>query len=283
MGQMMARLGVKVVLLQRSTRLVPEHEPEIGRAIQEILEEEGIGVVTGVQIERLGRENGDRFVQARVMGRERRFLGKQILMALGREANTQGMGLEHVQVRLGANGHIEVDEYMQSSNPTIYATGDVTNHPEYVYLAAAGGTLAAQNVFSDTRKPLDLSSVPGVIFTEPQIATVGLTEARAKQQGREVITSTLPMKHVARALANHDTRGLIKLVADKNSQEVLGAHILAEEAGEAIQTATLAVKFHLTIEQLTDTLFPYLTQVEGLKLAAQAFEKDLSKLSCCAG
>lgn len=282
LGQTMSRLGVDVLILQRSSRLVPDHEPEIGRGIKDYLEQEGIGIITGVEVERLSRDGGTRIVHARVMGKKQEFKADQILMALGRAANTKGIGLENVDVELEQNGAIVVDKYMQSSNPAIYATGDVTNNPEFVYVAAAGGSAAAQNALTDTKKPLDLSTVPGVIFTNPQIATVGLTEAQAKNEGYKVKTSTVSLEHVARAQAARDTRGFIKLVADETTNRLLGAHILAAEAGEVIQSATLAIKFGLKVDDLTDTLFPYLTQVEGLKLAAIGFEKDVAMLSCCA-
>jgi mercuric reductase len=282
LGQTMARLGVRVLILQRSTRLVPDHEPEIGRAIKDYLEQEGIGIITGVQVESLSRDGDSRTVHARVMGQEMEFKAERVFMALGRRANTDGMGLEHVNVGLDTNGAIVVDEFQQSSNSAIYASGDVTNNPEYVYVAASGGSIAAQNALTDTQKAFDLSTVPGVIFTDLQIATVGLTEAQARQEGYEVKTSTLHLEHVARAQAARDTRGFIKLVADEGTDRLLGAHIIAAEAGEVIQTATLAIKFGLKVSDLTDTLFPYLTQVEGLKLAALAFEKDVALLSCCA-
>lgn len=283
LGQTMARLGVRVLVLQRSTRLVPDHESEIGRAIKDYLEQEGIGVITGVEVDRLSREGETRIVNARVMGQEKEFKADQILMALGRRANTNGMGLENINVELDTKGAIVVDQYQQTSNPAIYATGDVTNNPKYVYVAASGGSVVAQNALTGNQKALDLSTVPGVIFTDPQIATVGLTEAQARKDGYEVKTSTVKLEHVARAQAARDTRGFIKLVADEGTNRMLGAHIIGAEAGEVIQTATVAIKFRLKVNDLTDTLFPYLTQVEGLKLTALAFEKDISLLSCCAG
>jgi mercuric reductase len=125
--------------------------------------------------------------------------------------------------------------------------------------------------------------MPAVVFTDPQVASVGLTEAQARAQGLKIKTSVLPLEHVPRALAARDTRGLIKLIADANDGRLLGAHILAPEGADTIQTAVLAIKHRLTVMDLADTLFPYLTTVEGLRLAAQAFDKDVSKLSCCAG
>jgi mercuric reductase len=283
LGQMMARFGVEVTILQRSSRLVPEHEPEIGQAIQDYLQDEGIQIVTNVQVERLGRDGETRIVQARVRGQFQEYRAEQILMALGRQPNTDGLGLDNVGVELTADGAIFVNEFLQTTNPRIYAVGDVTLHPEYVYVAAAGGTLAAKNAVNSAQKSFDLSVVPGVIFTDPQIATVGLTEAQAQQAGYDVMTGTASLDFVAHAQVGYDTRGFIKLVADRATNRLLGAHVLAAKGGEVIQSAVLAVKFGLTFEDLQGTLFPYLTQVEGLKLAALAFTKDLAKLSCCAG
>ncbi len=282
LGQMMARFGVEAIILQRSTRLIPDHEPELGHAVQDYFEQDGIGVITGVQVERLSRERETRVVHARVMGQQREYRADQILMVVGRQPNTADLGLEHLGVKLDDDGAIMVNEFQQTNNPNIYATGDVSTNPEFVYVAAAGGALAARNALTDARQPLDLSSMPAVIFTDPQVATVGLTEAAARTQGYEVKANTLNLEYVPRAQAARNTRGLIKLVADTATGRVLSVHILAAEGGEVIQTATLAVKFGLTLDDLTTTLFPYLTQVEGLKLAALSFTKDVAKLSCCA-
>jgi len=282
LGQTMARLGVEVLILQRSNSLVPDHEPEIGRAVQEYLEQESLVILTGVQIEQVKREGEFVTVSARVRGQKREYRAEHILAALGRQPNTVGMGLENVGVDMNEVGAIIVNEYQQTTNPAIYATGDVTTNPEYVYVAAAGGAIAARNVIGGNQKPLDLSALPGVIFTNPQIATVGLTETEARRQGYPVAARTLPLEYVPRAQAARDTRGLIKMVIDDATGRILGVHILAAEAGEVIQTAILAIKFGLKVNDLTDTLFPYLTQVEGLKLAALSFVKDVSKLSCCA-
>jgi len=197
------------------------------------------------------------------------------------------MGLEEVGVELDAGGFIKVDEFMQTSHPRIYAAGDVTNRPKLVYVAAAAGGIAAENALDGNSKRLDLTVLPDVIFTDPQVATVGLTEAQARARDYDVKVTTLPLAYVPRALAARDTRGLIKLVADRSSDRLLGAHILAAEGGEVIQTAALAVRYGLqygfTVANLREMLFPYLVQVEGLKLATQSFEKDVAQLSCCAG
>jgi mercuric reductase len=130
---------------------------------------------------------------------------------------------------------------------------------------------------------LDLSTMPAVIFTDPQVATVGLTEAQANAQGISTISRHLDLENVPRALANFDTQGFVKLVVNSDNQQLIGAQILAPEGGEMIQTAVLAIHNKMTIDELAGQLFPYLTMVEGLKLCAQTFAKDVSQLSCCAG
>jgi len=283
LGQTFARFGAQVTILQRSPRIIPEHEPEIAEALADYLRQEGLTIHTGVRLLAIHQNESEKVVACEVNKQRREFRAEQVLMAVGRTPNTQNMNLKNAGVALDAGGFIQVDEFMQTSHPRIYAAGDVTNRPKLVYVAAAAGSIAAENALNGNSKRLDLTVLPDVLFTDPQVATVGLTEAQAKSQGYKVQTSELPLVYVPRAIAARDTRGLIKLVADSNTGRLLGAHILAAEGGEVVQVATLAVKFALTLDDLTGTLFPYLTQVEGLKLAVQTFNKDVAKLSCCAG
>jgi mercuric reductase len=285
LGQTFARFGTQVTILQRSGRLIPEHEPEIAEALADALREEGVTIHTGATPLAIREENGQKVIMAMVNGEECEFRAEQVLMAAGRTPNTQNIGLEEVGVELDERGFIKVNDRMETTNPNIYAVGDVTNRPKFVYVAAAAGGIAAANALTGEGKSLNLQTLPDIIFTDPQVARVGLTEAEAN--GYDVKVSILPLEYVPRALAARDRRGLIKLVADRNSDRLLGAHVLAAEGGEIIQTATLAVKFGLeyglSVTNLRDMLFPYLVQVEGLKLAAQTFEKDVAQLSCCAG
>ncbi len=283
LGQTFARFGTAVTILQRSPRIIPQREPEIGDALRGYLEDEGITVVTGVKLLELRTEGDEKIVVAEVEGERREFRAQQVLAALGHIPNTGGLGLEDAGVALGPQGHVQVSPTLQTTNPDVYAAGDVTGLADYVYVAAAGGVIAAENALTGSERRLDLSALPEVMFTDPQVATVGLTEGQAREAGYDVKTSLLPLEHVPRALAARDTRGLIKLVADQATDRLLGAHVLAAEAGEVIQVAVLALKAGYTTRELATTIFPYLTMVEGLKLAAQTFEKDVAKLSCCAG
>lgn len=286
-AQLFARFGTQVTILQRSERLIPAHEPEIAEAIAEYLREEGIVIHTAAKPLAIREEGGEKVVTADMNGEQREFRTEQVLMAVGRQGNTETLNLEAVGVELNERGAVVVDEYMQTSHPNIYAAGDVTDRPQLVYVAAAAGGIATVNALNGNTKRLDLTVLPEVIFTDPQIATVGFTEAQAKKQGYDVKTTQIPLEYVPRALAARNTRGLIKLVADRSTDRLLGAHILAAEAGEVIQTAAMTIhagkKYGFTVQDMREMLFPYLVQVEGLKLAALTFEKDVKQLSCCAG
>lgn len=281
--QTFARAGTHVTLLELFPRIAPFEDEEIGEALQGYLEEEGLEILTGFQTSQVEEREGRYILTGTQDGQDMTFDTEQLLVATGRRPNTQGMGLEEAGVKLGQRGEILVDERLQTNNPNVYAAGDVTGQDMFVYVAAYGGGLAAENALTGAGRVYDASYIPRITFTDPQIASAGLTEEQARQQGYDVRVSSLPMTYVPRALAARDTRGLIKLVADGATDRLLGAHILAPEAGEMIQTAVLAIRFGITLTQLRQTMFPYLTNVEGIKLAALAFEKDVAMLSCCAG
>ncbi len=282
LGQLFAHLGSKVTLMQRSPKLLKTFDPEISEAVSGVLADEGIEQLTEVQYLRVEGGPQGRRIHLTVAGRERVVEASAILVATGRQPNTEALHLEAAGVRADPRRAVLVDAELRTNVPHILGAGDVTLGPQFVYVAAYEGAIAADNALG-AHRPVDLGVVPSVTFTSPAIATVGLTEAQAKQAGYDVKTSVLPMSAVPRALVNHDTRGVFKLVADAASNVVLGAHIVADNAGDAIYAATLAVKFHLTVTDLTETMAPYLTMAEGLKLTAQTFGRDVNKLSCCAG
>jgi len=283
MAQIFARFGTRVTVLQRSNRVLPDHEPQITEVLTDNLRDEEIEIHTGVRVLKLRQDGQEKVVEAQVDGVASVFRAAQVLAATGRRPNTEDLGLEAAGVEMSERGEVRVDAGMQTTNPRVYAAGDLTGPPMLVYVAAAEGKRAAESALGGRTEPLDRGAIPAVIFTDPQVATVGLTEAQARTEGLEVRTVTLPLSYVPRALAARDTRGLIKLVVDAESARLLGAHILAAEAGEVVQTATVALRAGMTVQSLTDILFPYLTQVEGLKLAALAFDRDVGQLSCCAG
>ncbi|RMD63746.1 MAG: mercury(II) reductase [Alphaproteobacteria bacterium] len=281
-AQMFARAGVRVTLVTRR-RLLPAAEPEISAALTGYLCEEGLNVRCGLSYRTIRPTEGGVALTIEVGGQEETITAEKVLLATGRRPNTQGLGLEEAGVALRPDGGIRVDARMRTSRPGIYAAGDVTGRDMFVYMAAYGARIAVENALNGDGRRYDARAMPAVVFTDPQVASVGLSEAAARDQGHTVRTSVLPLEAVPRALAARDTRGLIKLVADAATDRLLGAHILAPEGADSIQTAALAIRQGLRVQELGDMIFPYLTTVEGLKLAAQAFDKDVAKLSCCAG
>jgi mercuric reductase len=277
LAQAFARLGSKVTILARHTLFYRE-DPAIGEAMTSAFRAEGIEVLEHTQASQVRYVN-DEFVLTSSTGE---WCADKLLVATGRAHNTAGLNLPAAGLSANVQGAIQIDETMRTSVPHIFAAGDCTDQPQFVYVAAAAGTRAAANMTGGEAR-LNLTTMPAVVFTEPQVATVGLDEAQAQDAGLHVESRTLSLDNVPRALVNFETMGFLKLVAEVGTGRLLGAQAVAPEAGEIIQTAALAIRARMTVQDLADQLFPYLTMVEGLKLCAQTFFKDVKQLSCCAG
>jgi len=277
LAQAFRHIGAKVTVIARST-LLSKEDPAISEALTKVFVDEGINILLSTSAVSVIHDSNQFTLQTN----NGEVSGDKLLVATGRSPNTTRLELDKVGVNTNNLGGIIVDDHMRTNIENIYAAGDCTNQPQFVYVAAAAGTRAARNMTGDN-VAIDLSIMPAVVFTSPQVATVGLTEQQAKDKGLDVSSRTLELENVPRALANFDTRGLIKLVAVKGTEQIIGCQVVAQEGGEIIQTAALAIKNKMTIQGLADQLFPYLTMVEGLKLCAQTFNKDVKELSCCAG
>jgi mercuric reductase len=276
LAQAYSRLGSQVTVIARSNLFFRE-DPAIGEALGQVFADEGIHVLRQTQVQFVAHVDGE-FVLESSAGTLR---SDALLIATGRAPNVEALNLEGIGVVTRTGGVIAVNEHLQTSVPHIYAAGDCTDQPQFVYVAAAAGSRAAQNV-TGNEATLDLRSMPTVVFTDPQIATVGLSEAEAHLKGIETDSRLLTLGNVPRALVNFDTRGFIKMVVEAGTGRLLGVQAVAAESGELIQAAALAIHHHMTVADLASQLFPYLTMVEGLKLCAQAFTRDVKQLSCCA-
>ncbi len=277
LAQAFLHLGSRVTLISRST-LLSKTDPHVGEVLRDILTAEGMDVHLHASPESVRHADG-RFTVT--VGGEN-ITGDRLLLATGRTPNTDRLQLDKAGIETDRRGAIVVDDHLRTSVANVYAVGDCTSLPQFVYVAAAAGTRAAINM-TGGEASLDLSVLPAVVFTDPQVATVGLTEAEAQARGIETDSRTLDLENVPRALANLDTRGFIKLVAEKTSGRLLGCQVVAAEGGEIIQSAAMAIRQRMTIAEMADMLYPYLTMVEGLKICAQTFSKDVKQLSCCAG
>jgi mercuric reductase len=281
-AQMLARLGAEVTLLQRSDQLLPEEDSDVAEMLAGYLRDESIAIETSVRVKYVTRRKGHVEVHALVGGEERFFVAEHILCATGRRPMTDGLGMEEVGVRLDNSGRIVVDDYLQTSVAGIFAAGDVVGAPAFVYTAAYEGRLAVDNALGGPARKRDYQALPWVIFTDPQVAGVGLNEKQASRAGIEVDTATLGLDSVPRALAARNSRGFIKLIKERHGDRLLGTRILAPEGGEQIMEAAMAISHGIGVSEIAALFHPYLTQAEGIKLCAQAFFKDVKKLSCCA-
>ena len=279
-GQAWRRLGAEVTLVIRGERILSKMEENLGRDLGRYLEGEGVKIVPQATPSRVDHRNGTFSV---TLSDGDTLTGDSLLVATGRHPNTRGLGLDSVGVRTNPAGEIVVDNRLETSVPGIFAAGDCTTLPKFVYVAAASGTRAATHMMGAGEDPLDLAVLPEVIFTDPQVARVGLTEEEAREKGYSPVARTLPFDKVPRALVNFDTRGWIRMVADERTGQLLGCTVLAPEGGEVVQSAAMALARGLTVQEIGRMFFPYLTMVESLKLCAQSFSKDVGRLSCCAG
>ena len=281
-AQMFARLGSKVTILQRSNRILPDEMPDITETLKEYLEGEGIEIKIGVKIKSIEKHNGKVLIKASAKDEEEIIEGTNIFVATGRKGNTKGFGLEELGIGIHKNSFIKTNEYLQTSVPNIYAAGDVTGEYLFVYSAAYEGSLAVQNIFGENQTKKDYSVFPWVVFTDPQVAGVGMDENQAYENKIDYEVSTIQLKDVPRSLAARNTKGFIKLIRNKENDKLIGARILASEGSELLMEISLAIKYGITVKELKQIFHPYLTLSEGIKIAAISFDKDVNKLSCCA-
>jgi mercuric reductase len=286
LGQMFARFGSEVTILERSGRILKEYEPEISKALTDILREEGIQIVTRAQVERLAGDANGVQIHARVREQPQVFRAAKLLVAAGRRPNTAELGLERVGVGVDAHGAVVVDEYLRTTVAHIWAAGDVIGRETESQMAtpvgAHDGGIVAGNALDGAQRRVNHTVIPRAIFTNPQVGVVGLTDHEANARGLVCECNTIPLSVVPRAGAIRDTRGVIKMVLERPSRRVLGVSMLGVNAGEVIHEAAMALRFGATADDFIDLIHVYPTMAEALKLAALSFTKDVSKLSCCA-
>jgi mercuric reductase len=280
-AQMYARFGAEVTVLQRSPRILPDHEPQVSQELTRCLTEEGIRILTGVEILELGQEKGKKRVRFMANLKEKEIQGDQILMATGRRPNTDGIGLEKAGVEVDGKGFVKINQHMQTTNPSIYAAGDCASPVMLETLAAKMGNVAASNILENAEKTINLREIPRAVFTDPQVASVGYTDEEYRKKTGVCACRTIPMELVPKAQVIKDTRGIIKMVVNPGTEQIVGVHIVSPLAAEMIHEATLVVKFKLRLDDITDTTHVFPTMSEAIKKVAHAFKRDVSSMSCC--
>jgi mercuric reductase len=286
LAQMFARLGSRVTIVQRSAQLLTGYEAELGQVLAEAFEREGIEVLTGTRVDRVSGD--ERHVELAV---EQHAVGRllradRLLVATGRTPNTEALGLEAAGVATDDGGHVTVDPELRTRQPHIWAAGDVIGHQHGSQLAtpvgARQGRIAAENALAEARQRFDGAVIPRVVFTDPPIGVVGLSEAEVGARHLPAVTKTTPLAYVPRAGAIHRIEGIVKFIASTIDERVLGVHMIGEGAGEVIAEAAMALHFKATLNDFIELIHVYPTMSEALKIGAQAFSRDVSKLSCCA-
>ncbi len=276
-AQLFARFGSRVVLLEAAQRILPNAEPEVSTALRGFLEAEGVEIRTAARVARVERSPGGKRL---VLDGGEAVSADEILVATGVTGNVEDLNPEAAGVET-RHGFVGVDGRLRTNVPGVWAAGDVVGPPCLETVAARQGKLAVENAFGDTEKTLDLQCVPFAVFTDPEAAGVGLTEAAYTARHGACTCRTVPLERVPRALATNDTRGLVKMVAHPRTGRVGGVHILGPHASEIVHEAVLAVRFGLTVDDLIDTVHVFPTYSEAIKLAAQAFRRDITRMSCC--
>jgi mercuric reductase len=275
-AQLFAHLGAEVTMLVRST-IARGEEPEIVQGLREALIADGITVIEGAVVQRVRRDERQLVVGSD--GQE--YRAEQLLVATGRRPRTAGLGLEEIGVGVGKRAEVLVEADLSTANPRVWAAGDVTGHPQFVYVAAQHGRAVVANAFDGADRRVGYRALPRITFTNPTLASAGLTEAQARQDF-EVESRVLDLAVVPRAIVSRSPRGLVKLVAARETGRIVGVHLLADGGGDAILAGVYAIEAGMTVEQMADSWNPYLTIGEAIHLAAQSFTRDPSRLSCCA-
>jgi mercuric reductase len=284
---MFARFGTQVTLVARGRSILSGYEPEIAETLTDILQEEGLRIVTDTQVRGVARSGEEIALEVARHGSRETFTADKLLVATGRRPATSGLGLAEIGVDVDAMGAVWVDRTLHTTVPHIWAAGDVIGRTTESEMAtpvgAHDGKIAAHNALSgEPFRSVDHTVIPRTIFTDPQVAVVGLTDEEANVRGIICQCKTIPMKVVPRAGAIRDTRGMIKMVIERGSRRVLGVSMCGVNAGEVIHEAAMALRFGASADDFIEMIYVYPTMAEALKLVAISFTKDIDRLSCCA-
>lgn len=272
-AQMFCRFGTRVCMLQRADRIVPREEPELSVLLARCLSNDGVKIYQSVQVTGAEAKGREKKITAVVEGAERVFSAEQVLVTTGRHPNTGGLGLENLDVTLGSGGEIVTNGRMRATD-NVWAAGDVTGEPMLESVAAKQGWVAATNALALVRTSvkMDYGVVPHAIFTDPQLAGVGITEQDALESGIRVKSAVVPLARVAKTQVINDSRGAIKVVAEEGSQRILGVHLLAPQAADLLHEGVMIVKNSMTAEDVIDTLHVFPTLSDAFKMAARDLE-----------
>jgi mercuric reductase len=258
-SQIYSRFGSKVIILEKGNSIFPPGEKELVQRLKEILEKEGIEIKLDVEVKEVRKENNKKMVRFLIEGREQEILVDEILLAAGKTPNTDDIDLEKAKVKVNERKAIITNEFLQTTNPNIYAVGDVNDKPLRLETTAAReGTIAVLNAFKKANLKIDYNLVPYTIFTDPELAGIGFTEERQVKELKVCACRVLELKFVPKARIIERTEGLVKMLINPQTKEITGVHILAPFASEIINQAIWLIKNKNTIDDLISStpVFP---------------------------
>lgn len=263
-GQMFRRFGAEVTMLERGPRLVGREDEDVSEALREILEEDGVRVLTGTEADSVEPAGDGVAVSANGPDGEVRVEGSHLLVAAGRVPNTDRLDPEASGIRTDDRGYIEVDGSLRTSAEGVWALGDITGHPPFTHTSYDDYRVIRDRLLGNGSRTIDDRILTYTVFTDPQLGRVGLSESRAREEGHEVRVAKLPMSHVARAIEAGETRGFMKAVVDAESNRILGAAILGLEGGEVSSVLKVAMMGELPWTALRDAVLAHPTLAESL-------------------
>jgi dihydrolipoamide dehydrogenase len=268
---MFARFGSKATVVEILPRIVPLEDEEVSRELAASFKRQGIAVYVDTRVERVTKNGGGVEVIARSSGgtKTETFRAEKILLAVGRKPLSENIGLETLGVET-ERGYIKVDPYMRTNVPNVYAIGDVVPTPWLAHVASAEGVVSVEHMARGETRPLNYDQVPGCTYCSPEVASIGLSEAAARERGHDVAVGKFPFSAVGKARIVNETAGFVKIVADKRYDEVLGVHIIGPKATELIAEAGAALKLEATSEELVRTIHAHPTLSEAIHEAAEA-------------
>ena len=270
-GQMFRRFGSEVTLIERGKHLLGHEDVEISKAVESILREDGLTIETGANAVRIEGASG-RVTVGLEGGKS--ILGSHLFVAVGRSPNTKELHLDAAGVETDEHGYVKVDEELRTNVPGIYAVGDVNGGPAFTHVSFDDYRILRDNLITGKggRKTTDRMTVY-VVYMDPQLGRVGMTEAEARQSGRRIKVARMPVTSIARATETGESRGLLKAVVDAETEQILGAVILAPEGGELMSMVELAMMGNLRYSALEDAVFAHPAYAESLNTLWGHFEK----------
>ncbi len=261
--------GVEVTLVEMLPRIAPLEDEEVSIELQKSLSRRGIKIHTDTRVQKIEATSSGVQVTVAAMGGDLVLEGDQALVAIGFKPNSSDLGLEEIGVELTGQKHIKVDDYMATNIPGIWAIGDVTGKLLLAHVASAQGILCAEAIAGRQARPIDYVMVPRTIYSQPQVASFGFTEAQARESGSPIDIGKFPFQANGKALGLGDSAGFVKIIVDHKYGEILGAHMIGPEVSELLPELTLAQQNELTITEIIQNIHAHPTLTEAILEAAE--------------